>query len=131
MAGLYAEGILVQGYEKFSYASIEEAMGNNTLGSTMTFAASGAQTGNLRANGCKDALWVSVKPVAGPYGDRMIQERELVSPTWCITSGALDRGKAESIVRLFNWCFTQEGAYLYNYGIEGVSYTMELSLIHI
>ena len=125
MAGLYAEGILVQGYEKFSYASIEEAMGNNTLGSTMTFAASGAQTGNLRANGCKDALWVSVKPVAGPYGDRMIQERELVSPTWCITSGALDRGKAESIVRLFNWCFTQEGAYLYNYGIEGVSYTME------
>lgn len=71
MAGLYDEGILVQGYEKFSYASIEEAMGNNTLGSTMTFAASGAQTEALRANGCKDALWVSVRPVAGPYGDRM------------------------------------------------------------
>ena len=125
MQGLYAEGILTPGYEKFSYASIEAAMGNGTLGSTMTFAASGAQTWTLREMGCRDALWISVNPVAGPWGDRMIQERALVSPTWCITSGALDRGKAEDIVRLFNWCFTQEGAYLYNYGIEGVSYDME------
>lgn len=44
---------------------------------------------------------------------------------WCITAGAKERGKTEDIVRLFNWCFSQEGAYLYNYGIEGVSYTME------
>lgn len=125
MAGLYAEGILVPGYESFSYASIEAAMGDNTLGSTMTFAASGAQTNTLRENGVKDALWVSVKPVAGPHGDRMIQERELVSPIWCITAGAQLRGKVEDIVRFFNWCYTQEGAWLYNYGIEGVSYTVE------
>ncbi|MGN0996286.1 MAG: hypothetical protein ACI4PG_05225, partial [Candidatus Ventricola sp.] len=92
MAGLYAEGILARGYESFSYASIEQAMGDNTLGSAMTFAASGAQTNTLRQAGCKDALWMSVKPVAGPYGDRMIQERELVSPMWCITAGAGERG---------------------------------------
>lgn len=125
MAGLYAEGILVKGYESFSYASIETAMGNNTLGSAMTFAASGAQTNTLRSNGDKDALWLSVEPVAGPHGDRMIQERELVSPTWCITAGAYEKGKAADIVRFFNWCFTEEGAALYNYGIEGVSYTVE------
>lgn len=125
MAALYAEGILVEGYEAFSYASIEQAMGNNTLGSTMTFAASGAQTNTLRENGNADALWISVEPVAGPYGDRMIQERELVSPMWCITAGAYEKGKAEDIVRFFNWCYTEEGTDLYNYGIEGVSYTLQ------
>ncbi|MGN1369670.1 MAG: hypothetical protein ACI4WX_12440 [Aristaeellaceae bacterium] len=125
MVGLYAEGILVKGYETFSYASIEQAMGNNTLGSTMTFAASGAQTNTLRENGNPDALWISVEPVAGPYGDRMIQERELISPMWCITAGAYAKGKAEDIVRFFNWCYTREGTYLYNYGIEGISYTLQ------
>lgn len=125
MAGLYAEGILAEGYEAFSYASIEQAMGNNTLGSTMTFAASGAQTNTLRENGNADALWISVEPVAGPHGDRMIQERELVSPMWCITAGAYEKGKAEDIVRFFNWCYTEEGTNLYNYGIEGVSYTLQ------
>lgn len=125
VAGLYAEGLLVEGYESFSYASIDGAMADNTLGSAMTFAASASQTAPLRENGDTDALWRCVKPVAGPFGDRMIQERELVSPVWCITAGAAEKGKTEEIVRFFNWCYTQEGAYLYNYGIEGVSYTME------
>ncbi len=125
MAGLYSEGIIRDGYEEYSYSSIEEMMGNNTLGSTMTFAASGAQTAALRASGDEDALWLCTKPIAGPHGDRMIPERELVSPMWCITSGAEVRGKVEDIIRLFNWCFSDEGAYLYNYGIEGISYTVE------
>lgn len=125
VAGLYAEGILVEGYESFSYATIEEMMGDNTLGSTMTFAASGSQTTVLRDGGNEDALWLSVEPVAGPYGDQMIQERELVSPTWCITAGAYENGKVEDIVRFFNWCYTEEGSSLYNYGIEGVSYKVQ------
>ncbi|MGN0741605.1 MAG: hypothetical protein ACI4L8_03075, partial [Candidatus Fimadaptatus sp.] len=124
MAGLYAEGILVEGYEAFSYSAIERMMGDNTLGSAMTFAAAGSQTATLRKGGDEDALWQSVKPVAGPHGDRMIQERELIMPVWCITAGARENGKVEDIVRFFNWCFTQEGAWLYNYGIEGVSYAL-------
>lgn len=125
VARLYAEGLLAEGYEDFTYASIEQAMGDNTLGSAMTFAASGAKTAALRENGDADALWRSVRPIAGPYGDRMIQERELVSPTWCITAGAADKGKVEDIIRFFDWCFSEEGAWLYNYGIEGVSFTVE------
>lgn len=125
MAELYADGILLPGYEEYSYSSIEKMMGDNTLGSTMTFAASEAQTSSLRESGDKDALWLSSSPVSGPYGDSMMPERELISPMWCITAGAKERGKAEDIVRLFNWCFSQEGTYLYNYGIEGVSYTLE------
>lgn len=125
MAQLYAEGILVSGYESFSYSSIDRMMGDNTLGSAMTFAAAGSQTAALRKAGDADALWQSVMPVAGPYGDRMIQERELVMPVWCITAGARENGKVEDIVRFFNWCYTQEGARLYNYGIEDVSYALQ------
>lgn len=125
VSGLYAEGILAEGYESFSYSRIEEMMGDNTLGSTMTFAASGAQTTTLREAGDEDALWQSVEPVAGPYGDRMIPERALVSPTWCITAGAMENGKVEDIIRFVNWCYTQEGSYLYNYGIEGISYSVQ------
>lgn len=78
----------------------------------------------LRENGLEDALWISVKPVPGPEGERMILERELVSPMWSITAGAEEKGKVEDIVRFFNWCYTEEGSYLYNYGIEEVSYTV-------
>lgn len=128
MAGLYAEGLIAEDYESFSYSSIEEMMGSDILGSVMTFAASGAQTAALRSSGKKDALWRSVEPVKGPYGDQLIPERELISPMWCITAGAKERGKVRDIVRFFNWCFSQEGEYLYNYGIEGVSYTLENDL---
>lgn len=52
----------------------------------------------------------------------MTPERLMVMPMWCITSAAAKRGKAEDIVRFFNWCYTQEGSWLYSYGLQGVSY---------
>lgn len=125
MAGLYAEGILVDGYLDFTYDSIEEGMGNNTLGSAMAFAASGAQTSVLRDSGDEDALWSCVEPIPGPNNDQMIAQRTLVANMWCITAAALEKNKVEDIVRFFNWCYTKEGTYLYNYGIEGVSYSIE------
>ncbi|MGN1338997.1 MAG: hypothetical protein ACI4WS_01775 [Oscillospiraceae bacterium] len=127
MAGLYAEGLIAEDYDSYSYSSIENMMGSDILGSVMTFAASGARTSALRESGVKDALWRCVEPVKGPYGDQMMPERELISPMWCITAGAQERGKVEDIIRFFNWCYSQEGEYLYNYGIEGVSYTLENS----
>ncbi|MGN0244590.1 MAG: hypothetical protein ACI4DK_01345 [Lachnospiraceae bacterium] len=125
VAELYEEGILVEGYETFSYSLIEEMMAANTLGSTMTFAASGAQTTALRESGDDDALWKSVEPVAGPYGERMLPERELILPVWSVTAQAAKNGKVEDIIQFFNWCYTEEGARLYNYGLEGISYTVE------
>ena len=122
VAELYKEGIIRIDFDTYSYNKIEEMMKNNVLGTTMTWAAAASTSEYLRENGDEDALWMAVAPVRGPGGDQMIQERELVSSSWCITAGAKKAGKVENIVRLFNWCFTREGSWLYNYGIEGVSY---------
>lgn len=122
MRNLYAEGILREDYESDNYSSIEEMMADNTLGSTMTFAVSGASTSILREKGDSDALWECVQPIIGPHGDQMIPERALVSDIWCITVGAKDKNKIEDIIKFFNWYYTEEGINLYNYGIEGTSY---------
>ncbi|MDY3249117.1 MAG: extracellular solute-binding protein [Candidatus Choladocola sp.] len=125
VAELYRENIIREDFDTYDYNKIEEMIKDNTLGTTMTWAVAAANAEGLRAGGDADALWVAAVPVQGPYGDQMIQERELVSSSWCITAEAEKAGKVEDIVRLFNWCFTREGAYLYNYGIEGVSYEMK------
>ena len=124
VAELYREGIIREDFDTYDYNKIEELMKENVLGTTMTWAVASSNAEYLRENGDEDALWTATAPVQGPYGDQMIQERELVSSSWCITAGAEKAGKVEDIVRFFNWCFTKEGAYLYNYGIEGVSYEM-------
>ena len=124
VSDLYKEGIIKDDFNTYDYNTIEEMMKENLLGTTMTWAVSSSNAEYLRENGDADALWVATAPVQGPDGNQMIQERELISSSWCITARAKEEEKVEDIVRFFNWCFTQEGAYLYNYGIEGVSYEM-------
>lgn len=124
VSDLYKEGIIKDDFNTYDYNKIEEMMKENLLGTTMTWAVSSSNAEYLRENGDADALWVATAPVQGPDGNQMIQERELISSSWCITARAKEEEKVEDIVRFFNWCFTQEGAYLYNYGIEGVSYEM-------
>lgn len=124
VSDLYKEGIIKDDFNTYDYNKIEEMMKENILGTTMTWAVSASNAEYLRENGDADALWVATAPVQGPDGNQMIQERELISSSWCITARAKEEEKVEDIVRFFNWCFTQEGAYLYNYGIEGVSYEM-------
>ena len=124
VSDLYKEGIIKDDFNTYDYNKIEEMMKENLLGTTMSWAVSSSNAEYLRENGDADALWVATAPVQGPDGNQMIQERELISSSWCITARAKEEEKVEDIVRFFNWCFTQEGAYLYNYGIEGVSYEM-------
>lgn len=124
-AKLYQEGIIPEDFDTWDYNKIDEQMKEDVLGTTMTWAVAASNAEHLRQNGVEDALWAAAAPVQGPYGDRMIQERELVSSSWCITAGAVNKGKTEDILRFFNWCFTEEGARLYNYGIEGVSYEVK------
>ncbi len=123
---LFAEGLIDPEFATRTQAELFTAMDSNLVGTTMTWAerARISTYANQEA-GDEDALWTCVSPITGPYGDQMTQERAAVTSLWCITIAAEEEGKVEDILRLFNWNFSEEGNNLYNYGIEGVSYTLD------
>lgn len=123
--GLFAEGLIDPEFATRTQAELFTAMDSNLVGTTMTWAERARiSTTTNREAGDEDALWTCVAPIVGPHGDQMTQERAAVSNVWCISADAAAAGKVEDILRLFNWCYSDEGKMLYNYGIEGVSYDM-------
>lgn len=122
MVYLYSKGIIPAAYESFSSSDVIKMMKENCVGTAFTYASSGNTATELRNNGISQALWVCTKPMAGPYGNRLIPKRTTVTNSWCITAAARKRGHIKDIISFFNWCYTKEGSYLLNYGIEGISY---------
>ena len=120
---LFKEGLIDPEFATRTQAELFTVMDSNLVGTTMTWAERAKlSTYANREGGDEDALWLSVAPITGPYGDQMTQERNAVTTLWCITSAAAEAGKVEDILKAFNWNFSKEGNDLYNYGIEGVSY---------
>ncbi|MCR4955066.1 MAG: extracellular solute-binding protein [Lachnospiraceae bacterium] len=120
---LYEEGLLDPDFENRNGDEMAKAMNENKVGTVFTWAERcRTSTEELNKKGEKDALWISTKPVKGPFGDQMLQERNMITNVWCITAQAYNEGKAKDIVKLFNWMYGEEGSNLYCYGIEGVSY---------
>ena len=125
MQRLYAEGLIYSGFDSMPQADMDVAMDENRLGTAFNWAErcrTSAQA--LREKGVEGALWEAVAPIAGPHGAQMTPERIMVMSMWCISSAAEKRGKVEDIVRFFDWYYSQEGSYLFSYGIEGVSYDL-------
>ena len=125
MRELYDEGLIPSQFDSMSLADMDAAMDENRLGTAFNWAERCRTSSQaLREAGVEDALWAAVTPIVGPEGDQMTPERIMVMPMWCITSGAEKRGKVEDIVRFFNWYYSEEGSYLYSYGLPGVSYEL-------
>lgn len=123
--GLYQEGLIAPDFDTQYLENIDAAMDENRLGTVYNWAErcrTSAQT--LRDSGTEAALWEAVAPITGPDGIQLTPERLMVSSVWCLTSAAEKAGKAEDIARFFNWCFTEEGSYLYSYGLPGISYEL-------
>ena len=121
--GLYAEGLISAGFDAMPADDMDEAMDNDRIGTVFNWAErcrTSAQA--LRAAGVENALWEAVAPITGPNGVQMTPERLMVMPMWCISSAAEKRGKVEDILRFFNWYYSEEGSYLYSYGLRGISY---------
>lgn len=119
--GLYKEGILDPEFTTRRQAELFTAMDSNLVGTAMTWAERARiSTQANRELGDEDALWTCGIPITGPYGDSITQERNAVTPLWCITVDAEKAGKVEGILKAFNWNFAEEGNILYNYGLEGV-----------
>lgn len=123
---LSAEGLIPADLNQMHLDELDKAMDENRLGTTFNWAErcrTSAQT--LRQSGVTDALWEAVAPISGPEGAQMTPERLMITPIWCVSAAAQKSGKAQDIVRFFNWCYTQEGSWLFSYGLPGISYELE------
>lgn len=122
---LYADGIIDPEFATRKQADMYNTMAANICASCFTWAQmSQTHTEDLWKLGVEDALFECCAPITGPFGDSWLQERNAVTQLNCITVKAEADGKLEDILRFFNWQFSEEGVNLYNYGIEGLSYTM-------
>lgn len=126
MQELYAEGLISIEFDAMYAAEMDTAMDENRLGTVFNWAERcRTSTQALREAGVEDALWAAAAPVTGPDGDQMTPERIMVMPLWCISSAAQKRGKVENIIRFFNWYYSEEGSWLYSYGLPGISYEVK------
>lgn len=122
---MYKEGLIDPEFTMRKQAELFTAMDSGLVGSAMTWAERAKlSTYAVREAGNKNALWVCVAPIKGPYGDQMTQERKAVTNVWCVTTAAKERGIVEDLLKVFNWNYSEEGERLYNYGIEGKTYDM-------
>ena len=125
MQQLYADKIIDQEFATRYQADMYNTMSGNLAGTVFTWAEQCAvHSETLIANGVEDGLYLTCAPITGPYGDQWIQKRQGVSGNWCITEKAAQDGKVEDILKFWNWMFSEEGVMLYNYGIEGYTYTL-------
>ena len=125
MQQLYADKIIDQEFVTRYQAEMYNTMSGNLAGTVFTWAEQCAvHSETLIANGVEDGLYLTCAPITGPYGDQYIQKRQGITGNWCITAKAEADGKVEDILKFWNWMFSDEGVMLYNYGIEGYTYTM-------
>ena len=125
MQQLYADKIIDQEFATRYQADMYNTMSGNLAGTVFTWAEQCAvHSETLIANGVEDGLYLTCAPITGPYGDQWIQKRQGITGNWCITAKAEADGKVEDILKFWNWMFSDEGVILYNYGIEGYTYTM-------
>ena len=125
MQQLYADKIIDQEFATRYQADMYNTMSGNLAGTVFTWAEQCAvHSETLIANGVEDGLYLTCAPIAGPYGDQWLQRRAGVTGNWCVTAKAEADGKVEDILKFWNWMFSDEGVMLYNYGIEGYTYTM-------
>ena len=125
MQQLYADKIIDQEFATRYQADMYNTMSGNLAGTVFTWAEQCAvHSETLIANGVEDALYLTCAPITGPYCDQWIQKRQGVTGNWCLTAKAEADGKVEDILKFWNWMFSDEGVMLYNYGIEGHTYTM-------
>jgi len=122
-ADLYREGILDREFSSRVQNDLFTAMDSGILGSTMTWAerASISTTTN-RGAGDQAALWKTLPPPVGPFGDQYIQPRDWRQTSLCITTEAEKTGKAERIMQVFDWLYGDKGIELFSYGVAGKTF---------
>lgn len=118
MAELYAEGLLDQEFATREMSDWYKVVDSNLGGSCWIAAEQAKLSSQVLRETDPNATFVCAPPPKGPLGDQLVPARNKVSAIGTVTIAGEE--KAGDIVRLFDWLYSDEGAKLMNYGIEGV-----------
>lgn len=123
MRQLYSEKLINQEYQTVVMNSAYQQMNDNLAGAIIAWAQECRTFTTTNRATIPEAKAICVAPIAGPEGTQMIPARAKLGCQFCITVAGEE--KAEQLVKLANWFFTEEGIKLWNYGIEGVHHEMK------
>lgn len=122
LAKWYQEGLIdPEIYTRGSY-SREQLLGDNVGGMTHDWLGSTAAI-NKYAYLIDGYQWVAIAPPADVNGvvKEIFQSDTLRPDGWAISC---DNKHPVETIKFFDWWFSEEGQRAYNYGMEGVDYTM-------
>lgn len=122
MAMLYAEGILDQEFASRKLTNSYSVMNSGIGGSMQAFAEQSQVTTKALRETDPNAKCECIEPVQGPLGDKMIPARSTISAKGAVTIEG--KKKIDTICKVIDWIWSDEGMTLLNYGIEGTHFTM-------
>ncbi|MEG1427003.1 MAG: extracellular solute-binding protein, partial [Oscillospiraceae bacterium] len=126
--GMYEKGLLDGEFATrgtfVNQKEFEKAMFSGVVGSAMTWAEMAKRVTESVKDVKPDAKMIGVAPLTGTTGVGAIPARGKASLNAALTITAEQNGKAEDIIKYYNWIFSEEGTTLSSFGIEGVHYTM-------
>lgn len=124
MAMLYKEKLLDQEFTTRNYAECCKAMDANIGFITLSWAEQAKLSSVVLRQNIPAATVQCIVPVTGPAGDQYIMARNKFGNRGVVTVSAEKDDKVEKIMRFFNWLYTDDGARLMNYGVEGTHHAL-------
>lgn len=123
---LYEEGLLDPNYASADINTTRANMMNGTSGVSLDTAGSGLATSikNMRKTDATFDL-AGFGPLVAKSGDTPMSshyDSETTGYYMCVTPQCKN---VEAAVQFINWCFTEDGCTLHNYGVEGKTYTKD------
>ena len=120
---LYSEKLINQEYQTVTMNSAYQQMNDNLAGVIIAWAQECRTFTTTNRATKADAKAICIPPITGPSGSQLIPARAKLGCRFCITAAGAD--KADKLVKLANWFFTEEGIQLWNYGMEGSYHVMK------
>lgn len=122
---LYSENLMDKEVVTHTYQDTRALQAANTAGSALQF--TDATTASLKTllESDPNAEFIPVKPMVGPNGEQLMPARaKFDGRGFFATIQAEQDGKMEAIMKMVNYIFSEEGARLINFGVEGQHYDM-------
>ena len=131
MRSMYKSGLLdpeftTRGTFSDTANNLDNAENSGLAFSWMSWAAGTQDATNMLQKADKNALYKSIAPPKSPIdGSQRIPARNKLYYGACFTVNAQKENKLESIMNYFNYVYSDKGAHLSSYGIDGEMNTTE------